>query len=173
MAEKPKVNLNAVSELKSTSDDAIAPYLKSLGFKQSHILTDVRLALGFSACAIAAGTFYYDFTLGFEKTKQYTLYSVIGYFTLNTLLTWWVWWIEGGKVYVGERNAVKVVVESHSEKYSPVYELKVTTTTAGKTEISKAKNSFTGWFDQRGYFVPKPFQAFLRNSIPALADAKE
>jgi len=172
MAERPKANLNAVSELKNTSDDAIAPYLKSLGFKQSHILTDVLLALGFTACAIAAVTFYYDFSLGFEKTKQYTLCAVIAYFTLNTLLTWWIWWIEGRKVYVGERNGVKVVVESHSEKHSPVYELKVTTTAARETKTSKVKKSFTAWFDQQGYFVPKPFQAFLQNSIPALPNTK-
>ena len=78
-------------------------------------MTDVRLAFGFTACAIAAGTFYYDYTLGFEKTKQCTLYAVIAYFTLNTLLTWWIWWVEGRKVYVGERNGVKVRLKRTGE----------------------------------------------------------
>ena len=36
-------------------------------------------------------------------------------------------------------------------------------------EVAKVKNSFTGWFDQQGFFVPKPFHAFLENSIPELA----
>jgi signal peptidase complex subunit 2 len=82
--------------------------MDSLGFKQSNTLTDIRLAIGFTACAIAGATFYYDYTLGWEKTKQYTLYTVIAYFILNSLLTWWIWWIEGTKVYIGERNGVKV-----------------------------------------------------------------
>jgi hypothetical protein len=83
--------------------------MNSLGFKQSNILTDIRLAIGFTACAIAGATFYYDYTLGWDKTKAATLYAVAAYFTLNTLLTWWIWWVEGGKVYIGERDGVKVL----------------------------------------------------------------
>lgn len=82
--------------------------MKSLGFQQSHLLTDVRLGLGFAACAIAAATFYFDFTMGFEKTKSYTLYAVLVYFTLNTLLTVWIWWIEGNIVYLGKKGDVTV-----------------------------------------------------------------
>ncbi|KAA8901439.1 signal peptidase complex subunit 2 [Sphaerosporella brunnea] len=170
MADKPKVNLNSVSDLKNATDDAIQPYMKTLGFKQSNTLTDIRLAIGFTACAIAAATFYYDYTLGWEKTKVYTLYAVIAYFTLNTLLTWWMWWVEGNKVYIGEREGVKVVLESHTDKFSPVYELKVTQTVNGKTNTTTSKNSFSGWFDQLGYFVEKPFMAFLQNSIPAISE---
>jgi len=171
MADRPKVNLNAIPELKNTTDDAIAPYMKSLGFKQSNLLTDVRLAVGFTACGICAVTFYYDYTLGFEKTKHLTTYAVVTYFLLNTFLTWWMWWVEGGKVYVGQRDGVKLVLESHCEKYSPIYELKATATTAdGKTTTTEAKNAFVGWYDQQGYFVTKPFTAFLQNSIPALAE---
>lgn len=82
--------------------------MKSLGFKQSNLLIDIRLAVGFTACAICATTFYYDYTLGFEKTKHLTIYAVVAYFTLNTFLTWWMWWVEGGKVFVGQRDGVKV-----------------------------------------------------------------
>jgi hypothetical protein len=167
--------------------------MNSLGFKQSNILTDIRLAIGFTACAIAGATFYYDYTLGWDKTKAATLYAVVAYFTLNTLLTWWIWWVEGGKVYIGERDGVKVlsrravsragwgepsadlcvvqvVLESHSDKYSPVYELKITQTVNGKATTTTAKNSFSGWFNQLGYFVEKPFMAFIQNSIPALSE---
>jgi signal peptidase complex subunit 2 len=48
--------------------------------------------------------------MGFEDTKKHTLYAVIAYFVLNTVLTWWMWWVEGGKIYVGERNGVKVLL---------------------------------------------------------------
>jgi len=84
--------------------------MKSLGFKQSNIYTDVRLAIGFTACAIAGAAFYCDFfyTVTFEKAKELTFYAVIAYFVLNTILTWWIWGVEGGKVFIGERNGVKV-----------------------------------------------------------------
>ena len=68
----------------------------------------MRLALGFSAVAIAGSTFYYDYTLGFDKTKVMTLYAVIAYFVINTVLTWWIWGMEGGKVYVGSKDGVTV-----------------------------------------------------------------
>lgn len=46
--------------------------------------------------------------------------------------------------------------------------MEVKITKGGKTDVTRANNPFTGWFDQQGYFVPKPFHAFLQNSIPVL-----
>ncbi|KAL7276310.1 hypothetical protein RUND412_000724 [Rhizina undulata] len=170
-AECPKVNLHALTELKNTTDDAIAPFLKSLGFKQNHTLTDVRLVLGFTACAIAGATFYHDWTAGFEKAKTLTLYAVIAYFVLNTALTWWIMWVEGGKVYVGEKDGVKITLSSSSDKYTPIYRLKITWSLPGdkSQRTAEAKNTFTNWFDTDGFFVAKPFHAFLQTSIPPLA----
>lgn len=68
----------------------------------------MRLTIGFTACIIAGITFYYDWTAGFEAAKFWTLYAVVSYFALNTALTWWIMFIEGGKVYVGEKDGVKV-----------------------------------------------------------------
>jgi signal peptidase complex subunit 2 len=51
-----------------------------------------------------------------------------------------------------------------------VYELKITQTIDGKSTTTTAKNSFSGWYDQLGHFVEKPFMAFLQNSIPALSE---
>ena len=82
--------------------------MQSLGFKQSHLLTDVRLALALAACAIAGTTFYYDYKLGFENTKHLTLYAVIAYFVINSVLTLWIWGVEGRCVYVGTKDGVKV-----------------------------------------------------------------
>jgi hypothetical protein len=68
----------------------------------------VHLALGFAACVIAGSTFYYDYTLGFEKAKPWTLYAVIAYFVINSALTWWIWGVEGGRVFVGTKDGIKV-----------------------------------------------------------------
>ena len=160
--------------------------MDSLGFTRSNTLTDVRLAIGFLACAIAAATFYGDYKLGADSFKGYTVYAVAAYFTLNTFLTWWIWGVEGAKVYTGSRNGVKVrgccpplarrrsrrqvILETHADKYSPVYEVKVTTVAAGTKSVATAKNAFAGWFDQQGYFVENPFRAFIRNAVPVLAE---
>lgn len=90
-----------LSDLKNTSDDAIPNYLNSLKFKQSHHLTDVRLALGYTAFAISAACFMWDYKFGFESTKHYSAVAVTLYTILNGALTFWIWAKEKGIVYVG------------------------------------------------------------------------
>lgn len=88
-------------DLKNTSDDAIPNYLNSLKFKQSHTLTDVRLTLGYSAFAISAACFFWDYKLGFDSTKYYTAAAVALYAILNGALTLWSFFVEKNIVYVG------------------------------------------------------------------------
>lgn len=98
----------AVLDLKNNTDDALGPYLTSLPspytFKQDHTLTNVRLALGYTAVVIAGVTFYADWKLGWEATKTGTAIAVAVYFILNGLLTYWIWGVEEGRVFVGTRE---------------------------------------------------------------------
>ena len=183
--------------------------MQSLGLKQSHFLIDVRLSLGFAAYIIARLTFCYDFQLGFEKTKHYTLYTVVAYFVLNSILILRIWGVEGRCVYVGSKGAVKVwgraqcsarartrvgvgvgvgvaaefqsgwdnlltadpkvTPSTSTEKYKPEYILVLKPTKGNNpADVSTVKNPFTRWLDQQGFFVAKPFHAFLENSIPVL-----
>lgn len=96
------------TDLKNTTDDALPNYLNSLKFKQSHTLTDVRLALGYAAVLIAGITFYFDFKLGWDQTKYWTLWAVVVYFLLNGVLTFWIWNVEKGNVFVGNYNQTMV-----------------------------------------------------------------
>jgi len=89
------------ADLKNTSDDTIPVYLNSLKFKQSHYLTDVRLALGYSALVIAGACFAWDYKFGFDNTKYYTAAAVAVYTVVNSALTLWTWKREKGIVYVG------------------------------------------------------------------------
>ena len=101
-----------MTDLKNTTDDALPNYLNSLHFKQSHYLTDVRLALGYSAVIIAGVTFAADYKLGWDATKVGTLWAVVAYFILNGALTLWIWQVEKGVVYEGELDGTKVNVLS-------------------------------------------------------------
>ena len=100
--------LRSCADLKNTTDDALPNYLNSLKFKQDHGLTDVRLALGYTAVTIAGILFYADWKLGWDATKAYTLWAVTAYFILNSALTIWIWGIEKGIVYSGKRNGTTV-----------------------------------------------------------------
>ena len=75
---------------------------------------DVRLALGYTAVAIAGALFYADWKLGWDVTKEATLWAVIAYFTINGALTVWIWGVERGKVFTGEKDGTLVRIRGDS-----------------------------------------------------------
>lgn len=169
----PSLLFSHKTDLKNTSDDAIPNYLNSLKFRQSHRLTDVRLALGYSAFALAAATFLWDYKLGFESTKHFTAAAVAVYALLNGALTLWVLFVERGTVYVGTAPASAggqtVRVSSSAVKNVPTYHLTVEVTSKdGGREVLKVSRAFTEWFDGAGRFVAAPFQAMLASSVPVI-----
>jgi len=179
MSAVSKISVYSLPDLKNTTDDALPNYLNSLGFTQSHFYTDVRLALGYSAVVIAGALFYADWKLGWDVTKPYTLPAVLAYMVLNGAFTYWLWWVEGSTIYVGERKGVKLVLSSSSDKSSASYNVKVKYTTSSKTATTQQqqwkeielKSPFAKWFSSDGYFVARPFQHFLASNIPIVGEA--
>ncbi|KAH0562373.1 hypothetical protein GP486_002939, partial [Trichoglossum hirsutum] len=177
--------------LKNTTDDALPNYLNSLKFKQSHRLTDVRLALSFAAFAIAAVTFVLDYKFGFESQKKFTTVAVGIYFAINTALSYWIWGVERGKVYEGTApNGAKVrlpftlkclaglmlSLASYTEKHSPIYRLRVHTQKPRSPDVYTfhIEAPFSTWFSAdshgMGELVSKPFQQWLLKEIPLVAE---
>lgn len=177
------------TDLKNTTDDALPNYLNSLKFKQSHNLTDVRLALGYAAVVIAGLTFYFDFKLGWDQTKYWTLWAVVVYFLLNGALTLWIWNVEKGTVFVGNYNHTMVnkrspnkfadnshlpqlSIASSVTKYNPVYKLTVRYSDRNSGwKQSEISAPFARWFDSEGHFVARPFQLWLRSEVPLIGQA--
>ncbi|KAH7002055.1 microsomal signal peptidase 25 kDa subunit-domain-containing protein [Ilyonectria destructans] len=165
-----KISVYNLADLKNTSDDAIPNYLNSLKFKQSHFLTDVRLALGYSAFALAAACFFWDYKLGFQNTKHFTAAAVTVYTLINTALTLWITVREKGVVYEGAAPSGETIsITTSTKKNVPVYNLAITVTgkDSNKRAIKIAK-PFSSWFDQTGQFVAVPFQEMLASSVPLI-----
>lgn len=102
------VSNSCILDLKNATDDALAPYLTSLPkpytFKQEHFATNIKLTLGYTAVLIAGALFVADWKLGWDATKAYTGPACAAYFALNGALTYWIWKVEGGTVFVGVRE---------------------------------------------------------------------
>jgi hypothetical protein len=164
-----------MTDLKNTSDDAIPAYLNSLKFRQSHTLTDTRLALGYTAFAICAATFYWDYKFGFDNTKLYTTIAVALYTLLNGALTFWIFYVEKGTVYVGHNKwGDKIQITSKTEKNKPIYNLTIKTfkkENPEKPHVVTLKKPFTQWFDGEGSFVPLPFQQMFASNVPVIGVA--
>lgn len=106
------------ADLKSTSDDALVPYLTNLPapytFAVDNTKSNIRFLLGYSAVAIAAFTFYADRKLGWESTTSpWVITAVVSYFILNSALTFWIWAVEAGEVFYGKRKTGETVSAIH------------------------------------------------------------
>jgi len=107
MAET-KISPHSLPDLKNTTDDALANYLRGLHFTQDNTKLDVRLAIGYASVVIAAALFAADYKLGWEATKNYTAVAVAAYALLNGAFTYWMWAVEKGCVFDGVREGKKV-----------------------------------------------------------------
>ncbi|KAF2151362.1 hypothetical protein K461DRAFT_217743, partial [Myriangium duriaei CBS 260.36] len=161
-------------DCKNTTDETLTNYLNSLKIKQTHFYTDVRLALGYASVIICAITFAYDYKFGFDKTKHYTVGTVILYFLLNMAFSYWIWFVEKDIIYTGNYQGRKITISSWTKKLDPTYRLKVrhASSSAGtdwkETEITAP---FSRWFTADGFIVPQPFQQWLASSVPLVAEA--
>ncbi|KXX73387.1 Signal peptidase complex subunit SPC2 [Madurella mycetomatis] len=157
-------------DLKNTSDDAIPNYLNSLSFRQSHHLTDVRLALGYSAFLLAGACFLWDYKLGFDSTKYLTAAAVAVYTLLNGALTLWILYVERGTVYEGTAPSGETVrISTSTKKNVPTYYMTIEIGHKdGKKEKLEVSRAFTEWFDAVGHFVAAPFQTVLATAVPLI-----
>ncbi|KAJ5936242.1 hypothetical protein N7454_005540 [Penicillium verhagenii] len=179
-----KVPIYSTNDLKAAIDEAVVPYLTNLpapyAFTQDHSKTNTRFALGYSAVAIAAFTFYADRKLGWEAAKStWVLAAVIGYFILNSALTYWILYVESGEVFRGKRKTGETISFSSSVvKYSVSYKLHIQyKSPTGKVLQDKHLEApFTSWFSADGVFHPEAYRRWLASEVDVLrlaAKAKE
>ncbi|EER29731.1 hypothetical protein CPC735_074130 [Coccidioides posadasii C735 delta SOWgp] len=161
-----------VLELKSTTDDAIAPYLTSLPnpytFVENNSKSNIRLLLGYGAVSIAAVSFYIDYTKGWEATKPWILPAVIAYFVLNLALTLWIWGVEGGQIFEGSGDEIeRLRICSSTKKHAPLYHLHIhhTSSLGNMPQEKTAVAPFTQWFSGDGTFHCEAFRQWLAAEI--------
>ncbi|KAL2831771.1 microsomal signal peptidase 25 kDa subunit-domain-containing protein [Aspergillus cavernicola] len=175
-ADAPKVPVYSPNDLKSTTDDALAPYLSTLPqpytFKQDHTKTNVRFLVGYSAVAIAAFTFYADRKLGWEATQSaWVISAVVAYFVLNSLLTYWIWAVEASEVFRGKRGSGELIsIRSSVKKHTPLYKLHIQYKSASGSvlEEKEIEAPFTAWFSANGMFHAEPLRSWLAREVEAL-----
>ncbi|PKX91044.1 signal peptidase complex subunit 2 [Aspergillus novofumigatus IBT 16806] len=163
----PKVPVYSVNDLKSTTDDALVPYLCTLPqpytFKQDHSKSNVRFLLGYSAVAIAAFTFYADRKLGWEATTSpWVIAAVCSYFILNTGLTYWIWAVEAGEVFRGKRKSGETISIRSSLR------VQYTSPSNKILQEKEIEAPFMNWFSADGTFHPEPLRRWLSTEIEVL-----
>lgn len=200
--EEVKVNNANVTELKNACDDAIKRFLaRPELFKQIHLHTDVRLALGWLSVFVAAGTAFYGYKFDFETSKPVVTIGICIYIALTTLATLYAYFVEGDTVFVGKRKTFskRIITERISISSStlppssspsnsststdvsnaPSYTISlhyIRSTNKGKSLLGKGrvKNSahYTRFFDDQGVMDQEIFEKWVAELVEGVMDGK-
>lgn len=128
--ELPEIQVNkwSLHDLKTACDDAVkqvciqahyriniyvmlmyyAPspqyFSKPSQFKPSHVHTDVRLTLGWTASILAIGASLYAYKVPFQQSRDYVLAAVVLYIVLSIILAAYVKYVEKDTIFEGRRK---------------------------------------------------------------------
>lgn len=111
--------------LKITLDDVLKRYLtKVLGWRQHHVVTDIRIFVGLLSIASAAITLYLSLYVDFVAYKPYVVVLLSVYFVLNIALEVFLFFFPE-PVFKGEKNGTLLVVKSEVNEPHPIYTLMI------------------------------------------------
>ncbi|GLB42394.1 putative microsomal signal peptidase 25 kDa subunit (SPC25) [Lyophyllum shimeji] len=189
--EVVKVNNANVSELKHACDDALKRYLARPDlFKQIHLHTDVRLALGWLSVFVAAGTALYGYKVEFEKSKPVVWVGLLLYIALTTVQTLYAYFVEGDIVFVGKRKTFskriiteRITISSTTKPVKksnpPEYCLSlhyVRSTSGGKSLLAKGKTQgskeYNAFFDDQGTLDQERFERWVGELVEQTMEGK-
>lgn len=172
-----QVNNACLSELKNALDDTLKSYLTTkAGFQQDYFCDDVKLTLGWVSNIIAAGISLAGWYIGWEKTQGYTLYCVIAYVILSTILSIFTSTMEKNKVFVGTKasngntgSPDKLTISVEVKAYEPIYRMELVYETAKKTGVKKyaanLKPEFKRFFDVDGILDESAWNKYLEDAL--------
>ncbi|KAI0302418.1 microsomal signal peptidase 25 kDa subunit-domain-containing protein [Multifurca ochricompacta] len=186
-----KVNNASLTELKNALDDAIKRFLSRPDlFKQIHLHTDVRLALGWSGVFVAGATAFYSWRLEFEQSKPVMWIGLIVYIILTVLQTLYAYFIEGDTIFVGKRKTFdkRIVTErmtlSSRTKPStpespPAYTVSLTyrrSTNGGKSLLNRGEATewrpYNAFFDERGVLDHERFEVWVGEIVGRVMESE-
>ncbi len=158
--------------LRTVLDDQLPDIFSKRGYTQSFILGDIRMAIGFTASIIAALYGYYDYQNGFIAALPYCRFAVPAFFILNTILTFWMFYVEGNIKYQGiNKNGSKITISTEAPKYEPKYIVSIKIENKnGKAKNIKGEIGMNGFFTPQGIVVKESFSEWIAK---LLASKKE
>ncbi|KAK9898186.1 hypothetical protein P389DRAFT_30296 [Cystobasidium minutum MCA 4210] len=180
--ELPDIQVNkwSLHDLKTACDDAVKQYFsKPSQFKPSHVHTDVRLGLGWTASLIAIGASLYAYKVPFQESRDYVIAAVVLYMLLSGVLAAYVKYIEKDTIFEGRRKVFAgrfetqaLKITSSCEPYTPIYNLSFSYThssNGGKSLIREYKKDiskpFNEVFDEEGVLVRSELEKTLKGVI--------
>ena len=134
-------------------------------YKESHFNTDIKLLLGYIACAFAGYGSLKAYLNPFQETKTIIIISVFGYFLFSGLQAIYQMFIEKNCIFTGKRNDELIQVSFETKKYDDKVKFQVKRsfkrTDKAKITVNEKVISFGSFFDALGTFSPEAFKKEL------------
>ncbi|CAN6649876.1 signal peptidase complex subunit 2 [Trichomonascus vanleenenianus] len=156
-----KANLNSTADLKLVSDETLPSIMTGLGYKQDFTFENIRLGIGYACVVIVAITAYCDYYIGFNQMYSVIAVGVVLYTLLYGAYNYWIYYVERGLVYTGDKDGSKIAVRTQSPRHSTEYSIEVQTSAAK----SVTTHSFTKWFNENGYLEYEKFRTLISTCI--------
>lgn len=174
---KPKgMNLDDHFGLKRHLDEVAMDIVISRGYEENHTLSNIKIFIGFLACAVAiVGQSYPQ---KFPDDRNYMLGTIFGYVGLNVLL-WLITYFKEKNTFLvtnpllGSFTQTGLAVSSRIGRYTDVYTLRIESSdpssAAAHAPVELTK-SITKWYTSEGILAEDIFLEDVQKLIEQYED---
>ncbi|XP_065646989.1 signal peptidase complex subunit 2 [Hydra vulgaris] len=147
------------NSLKNAIDDAIRKiFLNDLKYTENNKYVDIRLALSTLGCSMSLLALVYDYLNPFPLSKYVLIFCVLSYFTLMSILTLFMTFIE--------KNIILCASQKESSGLDPDSEWKISTT------MKRFSNIFTFDISKLDGTTTKKYNASFSKCVSSWVDEK-
>ncbi|EPY51537.1 signal peptidase subunit Spc2 [Schizosaccharomyces cryophilus OY26] len=151
-----------IQEFESNFDTAFVDFFNQKGYKQSYFVDNIRFLFGFGCVIPAAIAFGLEQLHDFSKLKEHLLSLLLVYFAFSGLLTWWISFVKGNRIYTGTSPDQKISIDAETTlplKPNPHLDLTIRVKRNKKTVpiAHKLSISVADIFDEEGQISQDAF----------------
>ncbi|KAJ4458143.1 putative microsomal signal peptidase subunit [Paratrimastix pyriformis] len=169
--QKPKkANILDAREVKTVLDQAVVDCLEKDGFKEKHLLTDIKLFLGLVCCAAAAVSHFYP--AKFPANKPVLFICCALYFICVGIIEFIARFIQKDTIVDASSKTARLTAESTLNHFSPNYKITFHNLTSSDSHPATQTINITKMFSEDGTFLPDAFGPLLRHAYRPLVGMK-
>nr|XP_006825876.1 PREDICTED: probable signal peptidase complex subunit 2-like isoform X2 [Saccoglossus kowalevskii] len=171
------------SAVKNALDDAAKKVLvDGYGYKENHVLMDIRLIICTVSCMFAITALIYDYLHPFPESRPILIVCVVSYFIMMAILTVYTTFKEKNIFLVAHKKDATGVdpddvytLASSLKRFDHMYSLTLTFTDGISNEMrhTTMKKSVATWVDENGSILFDLYEPDIRNLHDSITSEKK
>ena len=167
MLQRTNNSTSSTQDMRNAVDERLPLVLSTLGYQESFILVDTKLALGYLSVLAAGGAFLLEKKLKFEEGLPYLKLLLLAYFILTSLSWLYQKFVIKNTIYTGKKGKNVVTIGGEVDKYTPEYKLTITVKSEGR-DVGSTQDvvlPFTSVFDKYGNLHEGELAAWIKDQL--------